>query len=171
MARTLRWGSLTLLVAGVLLLGRVADVQSFLSVSRRQQLLVTAALLAPQAAMARDGFTETSSGLQYKVLEEGTGPIPTSGQRIKADYTGWLDDFESERKFDSSRDRRQPLEFQVGIGKVIKGWDEALLSMKVGERRQIVVPPNLGYGNRNIGPIPAGSTLYFDVELKSIVTR
>ena len=59
----------------------------------------------------------------------------------------------------------------MGIGKVIKGWDEALLSMKVGERRQIVVPPNLGYGNRNIGPIPAGSTLYFDVELKSIVTR
>eukprot|EP00435_Cladocopium_sp_Y103_P031092 s701_g7.t2 len=149
---------------------RVADKakEGFLSVPRRQQLLVAAALLAPQAAMAREGFTETSSGLQYKVVQEGTGPIPTTGQRIKADYTGWLDDFESDRKFDSSRDRRQPLEFQVGIGKVIKGWDESLLSMKVGERRQIIVPPVLGYGNRGIGPIPPGSTLYFDVELKSI---
>ncbi|CAL1137850.1 unnamed protein product [Cladocopium goreaui] len=171
MARTLRWGGVVFLLAGALLIGRAADVQGFLSVPRRQQLLVAAAVLAPQAALAREGFTETSSGLQYKVIQEGTGPIPTTGQRIKADYTGWLDDFESDRKFDSSRDRRQPLEFQVGIGKVIKGWDESLLSMKVGERRQIIVPSNLGYGNRGIGPIPPGSTLYFDVELKSIVTR
>ncbi|CAE7204296.1 FPR2 [Symbiodinium natans] len=125
-------------------------------------------LVCPQA---KEGFTETSSGLQYKVLQEGSGENPTTGQMIAADYTGWLEDFESDKKFDSSRDRRQPLKFQVGIGKVIKGWDEALLDMKVGERRQIVVPPSLGYGSRSIGPIPAGSTLYFDVELKSIGAR
>ncbi|CAE7039834.1 FPR2 [Symbiodinium sp. CCMP2456] len=138
----------------------------------RRALLLGPLLLFPQAAFAaRDGFTETSSGLQYKVLQEGSGESPRTGQMIAADYTGWLEDFESEKKFDSSRDRRQPLKFQVGIGKVIKGWDETLLDMKVGERRQIIVPPGLGYGNRAIGPIPAGSTLYFDVELKSVGGR
>mmetsp|Transcript_119678 Transcript_119678/g.334042 ORF Transcript_119678/g.334042 Transcript_119678/m.334042 type:complete len:201 (-) Transcript_119678:147-749(-) len=125
--------------------------------------------VAVQPALAvREGFTETPSGLQFKVVKEGTGSSPQKGQRIAADYTGWLEDFESEKKFDSSRDRRQPLEFPVGVGKVIKGWDEALLDMKAGERRLIIVPPQIGYGNRAIGPIPAGSTLYFDVELRSI---
>ncbi|CAE8607923.1 unnamed protein product, partial [Polarella glacialis] len=85
-----------------------------------------------------------------------------------ADYTGWLDDFEGEKKFDSSRDRRKPLEFAVGTGRVIKAWDEALLQMKVGERRLIVCPAKIGYGAKQVGPIPPGSTLYFDVELKSV---
>ncbi|CAK9034100.1 FK506-binding protein 2 (Peptidyl-prolyl cis-trans isomerase) (PPIase) (Rotamase) [Durusdinium trenchii] len=152
---------------GGALLGGATFAQGVLGLRRALLIAPVVAGVAPQA----EGFTETPSGLQYKVLLDGDGPIPTTGQRIKADYTGWLDDFESDKKFDSSRDRRQPLEFQVGIGKVIKGWDEALLSMKVGERRQIIVPPQLGYGSRGIGPIPPGATLYFDVELKSIATR
>ncbi|CAK9083707.1 unnamed protein product [Durusdinium trenchii] len=168
---TRRVGGLVLLMAGALL-GGATFAQGVLGLRRALLIAPVVAGVAPQAARAaREGFTETPSGLQYKVLLDGDGPIPTTGQRIKADYTGWLDDFESDKKFDSSRDRRQPLEFQVGIGKVIKGWDEALLSMKVGERRQIIVPPQLGYGSRGIGPIPPGATLYFDVELKSIATR
>mmetsp|Transcript_28177 Transcript_28177/g.80829 ORF Transcript_28177/g.80829 Transcript_28177/m.80829 type:complete len:184 (+) Transcript_28177:64-615(+) len=126
------------------------------------------ALAAQPAFAVREGFTETPSGLQYKVVKEGTGTMPKKGERIAADYTGWLEDFESEKKFDSSRDRRQPLEFPVGVGKVIKGWDEALLDMKVGERRQIIVPPQIGYGSKAVGPLPPSSTLYFDVELRAI---
>merc|ERR1719382_1599020 len=135
--------------------------------------LALAGLVGGGAATAavREGFTETESGLQYKIVQEGDGAVPKKGQTIAADYTGWLDDFESDKKFDSSRDRRQPLQFPVGTGKVIKGWDEALLEMKVGERRLIVVPPSIGYGSRQVGPIPAGSTLYFDVELKRIGSR
>ncbi|CAJ1404149.1 unnamed protein product [Effrenium voratum] len=165
MARVQR--RLALLVTGAFLAAAL-DTESFALSRRLGAASAAAALLAPSAAQAREGFTETSSGLQYKVITEGSGPVPTKGVQIAADYTGWLEDFESEKKFDSSRDRRQPLQFPVGVGKVIKGWDEALLDMKVGERRQIVVPPSLGYGSRSIGPIPAGSTLYFDVELKSI---
>eukprot|EP00933_Yihiella_yeosuensis_P014635 TRINITY_DN13042_c0_g1_i1.p1 TRINITY_DN13042_c0_g1~~TRINITY_DN13042_c0_g1_i1.p1 ORF type:complete len:183 (+),score=42.73 TRINITY_DN13042_c0_g1_i1:72-620(+) len=147
------------------------------TVPRREALLLSSTVLpllgaaAPAFAAAREGFTETESGLQYKVIKEGTGDLPKRGAQIKADYTGWLDDFDSPAKFDSSRDRGRPLEFPVGTGKVIKGWDEALLNMNVGERRLIIVPPNIGYGNRKMGPIPPGSTLYFDVELKSIGRR
>uniref|UniRef100_A0A7S4QNX1 peptidylprolyl isomerase n=1 Tax=Alexandrium monilatum TaxID=311494 RepID=A0A7S4QNX1_9DINO len=125
--------------------------------------------VAVQPAFAvREGFSETPSGLQYKVVKEGTGAKPKKGEKIAADYTGWLDDFESEKKFDSSRDRRKPLEFPVGVGKVIKGWDEALLDMQVGERRQIIVPPQIGYGSKAVGPLPPSSTLYFDVEMRAI---
>ena len=76
---------------------------------------------------------------------------------------------ESEKLFDSSYDRRAPLTFAVGTGKVIKGWDEAVLSMKVGGKRRIIVPPELGYGANPKGPIPGGSTLYFDVELLKVL--
>ena len=89
---------------------------------------------------------------------------------MKAHYTGWLDDFESTKKFDSSRDRGRPFTFKVGAGQVIKGWDEAFSEMKVGERRRIILPSNLAYGDRGAGGvIPPKATLYFDVELLSIV--
>lgn len=129
----------------------------------------------PNVAVAADedlyaDFSTTESGLKYKVTKEGTGAIPTPGQTIKAHYTGWLDGFDSIKKFDSSRDRGRPLTFKVGVGQVIRGWDESLLGMKVGERRQIVIPPRLGYGDRGAGGIiPGGATLYFDVELLGIV--
>lgn len=108
----------------------------------------------------------TETGLQYEVLQEGAGAIPTKGQVVLAHYTGTL---ENGTKFDSSRDRGEPLEFPVGVGMVIAGWDEALMTMKKGERRKLIIPPKLGYGDREIpGVIPANSTLIFDVELVDI---
>lgn len=110
-------------------------------------------------------MTTTESGLQYTDIVEGTGATPTTGQRVKVHYTGTLQDG---TKFDSSRDRGQPFEFQIGVGQVIKGWDEGVGSMKVGGQRQLVIPPELGYGSRGIGPIPPNSTLLFDVELLGV---
>ena len=102
-----------------------------------------------QPALADDGdsyadFETTESGLKYKITKEGTGAIPEAGQTVKAHYTGWLDAFDSIKKFDSSRDRGRPFSFRVGAGQVIRGWDETFASMKVGERRQIIIPSRLG---------------------------
>ena len=131
--------------------------------------------LLPKPAFAEDSndpyadYTSTESGLKYKVTKEGTGAVPSPGQTVKAHYTGWLDGFDSIKKFDSSRDRGRPFTFRVGAGQVIRGWDETFLDMKVGERRNIVIPPRLGYGDRGAGGIiPGGATLYFDVELLAI---
>jgi peptidylprolyl isomerase len=115
-------------------------------------------------------FITTESGLQYKVLKEGTGATPQPGQTVKAHYTGWLDGFDSIKKFDSSRDRGRPFTFAVGRGQVIRGWDETFSTMQVGERRQIILPARLAYGDRGAGGIiPGGATLYFDVELLGIL--
>jgi peptidylprolyl isomerase len=115
-------------------------------------------------------FTTTESGLKFKVTKEGDGGIPQPGQTVKAHYTGWLEGFNSEKKFDSSRDRGRPFSFKAGGGQVIRGWDESVLSMKVGERRQIILPARLAYGDRGAGGvIPGGATLYFDLELLSIL--
>lgn len=111
-------------------------------------------------------FTATENGLKYKVLQEGNGTVPPTGTTVKVHYTGWLDGFDSIKKFDSSRDRNRPFTFRVGSGQVIRGWDETFASMSIGERRQIIIPPRLGYGDRGAGGIiPGGATLYFDVEL------
>jgi peptidylprolyl isomerase len=107
----------------------------------------------------------TASGLKYVDLVEGTGDSPQQGQTVEVHYTGTL---ENGKKFDSSRDRGQPFKFKIGVGQVIKGWDEGVGSMKVGGRRQLIIPPDLGYGARGIGPIPPNSTLVFDVELLGI---
>jgi len=126
----------------------------------------------PQVASADDysDYTTTDSGLKYFVTKEGDGAIPTSGQTVKTQYTGWLDGFGSEKKFDSSRDRGKPFTFKAGAGQVIRGWDESFTSMKVGERRNIIIPPRLGYGDKGAGGvIPGGATLYFDVELLNIL--
>ena len=89
---------------------------------------------------------------------------------VQAHYTGWLDGFDSLRKFDSSRDRGRPFTFAVGKGQVIRGWDEAFSQMQIGERRQIILPARLAYGDRGAGGIiPGGATLYFDVELLGIM--
>ena len=107
--------------------------------------------------------------MKYKVTAVGTGGVPPQGSTVRAHYTGWLDGFDSPKKFDSSRDRGRPFSFKVGAGQVIRGWDEAFSEMRVGERRQIVLPPSLGYGERGAGGIiPGGATLYFDVELLAI---
>ncbi|BAY22934.1 FKBP-type peptidylprolyl isomerase [Calothrix sp. NIES-2100] len=108
----------------------------------------------------------TPSGLKYVEINEGTGETPQRGQTVKVHYTGTLEDG---KKFDSSRDRGQPFSFKLGVGQVIKGWDEGLSTMKVGGRRQLIIPPELGYGARGAGGvIPPNATLNFDVELLGI---
>ena len=115
--------------------------------------------------VAEDGMTTTPSGLQYRDEAVGDGPEAKAGQNVSVHYTGTLQDGS---KFDSSRDRGQPLNFTLGVGQVIKGWDEGVQGMRVGGRRQLVIPPELGYGARGIGPIPPNSTLHFDVELMGV---
>ena len=111
----------------------------------------------------------TSSGLQITDTQVGTGASP-AGKTAVVHYTGWLfTTGQKGAKFDSSVDRGQPFEFPVGAGRVIKGWDEGVASMKVGGKRTLIVPPALGYGARGAGGvIPPNATLMFDVELLGV---
>ena len=112
----------------------------------------------------------TSSGLQMIDTKPGTGASPKQGQTAVVHYTGYLNDNGAKgKKFDSSVDRGQPFEFPVGAGRVIKGWDEGVASMKIGGKRTLIVPPQLGYGAAGAGGvIPPNATLIFDVELLGV---
>jgi peptidylprolyl isomerase len=108
----------------------------------------------------------TASGLQYQEITVGTGASPVRGKQVTVHYTGTL---VNGTKFDSSRDRNDPFTFIIGVGQVIKGWDEGVASMKVGGRRTLTIPADLGYGARGAGGvIPPNATLVFDVELLSV---
>jgi peptidylprolyl isomerase len=104
----------------------------------------------------------TASGLRYIDEVVGTGESPSAGRKVRVHYTGTLTDG---TKFDSSVDRGTPFEFVIGVGQVIKGWDEGVMSMRVGGKRKLIIPPALGYGPSGTGKIPPNSTLNFDVEL------
>jgi peptidylprolyl isomerase len=113
-----------------------------------------------------DDYTTTESGLKYYDFEEGSGDAPETGQQVVVHYTGWLEDG---TKFDSSLDRGTPFPFALGVGQVIPGWDEGVATMKVGGKRQLVIPAELAYGDGGAGDvIPPGATLIFEVELLEI---
>ena len=116
-------------------------------------------------------ITTTESGLQYEELSVGEGATASAGQNVTVHYTGWLrnDDGSAGAKFDSSKDRNDPFEFPLGAGHVIRGWDEGVQGMRVGGKRQLIIPSEMGYGARGAGGvIPPNATLIFDVELLGV---
>jgi FKBP-type peptidyl-prolyl cis-trans isomerase FkpA len=135
-------------------------------------IIVYALLRIPQSMPAAK--VTTSSGLQYVDLTVGNGDVAKTGDQVSVHYTGWLQnpDGSKGRKFDSSKDRRQPFQFSLGQGQVINGWDEGVQGMKVGGVRELIIPPALGYGQRGAGGvIPPNATLIFEVELLRVTHR
>jgi len=107
-------------------------------------------------------------GLQIEILKQGSGPEAQNNDDVSVHYVGRLED---QTVFDSSIERGETFTFTLGAGRVIKGWDLGVLSMKVGEKRKLIIPPDLAYGQRQMGPIPANSTLIFEVELFEIASN
>ena len=149
------------------------------ALSRPRSLLAAAlvaasgafAAIAPPAAAQAEGATMTTPlGLKITDTKVGTGAEPQKGQTVVVDYTGWLYvNGAKGAKFDSSLDRGYPFMFKLGLGEVIQGWDDGVATMKVGGKRTLVIPPNLGYGSRGAGGvIPPNATLIFDVELLGV---
>jgi len=145
-----------LLSAGALACGGSADRES-----RQASSGFSASLEVDTTAL-----TTTPSGLRYQDVTEGQGTEAAADRSVTVHYTGWLPNGE---KFDSSRDRNEPFSFTLGAGQVIAGWDEGVAGMKVGGRRKLVIPADLGYGTAGAPPaIPPGATLVFDVELLAV---
>ncbi len=138
-------------------------------------LVATAMLDRPAAAQDSKAkekkWTKTKTGLLYRDLKEGTGPAIKKGQTAVMEYTGWLwVDNAKGRSFDSSRKHGRPFPFELGAGQVISGWDEGVAGMKAGGKRELILPPELAYGEGGAGGglIPPNATLFFEVELKEI---
>jgi peptidylprolyl isomerase len=146
------------------------------TIIRTATAAVAAAVSTPLAVQMASAQTAgkkpmtTASGLQIIDSKEGTGATPKTGQTCVMHYTGWLyENGQKGKKFDSSVDRNEPFEFPIGQRRVIAGWDEGVASMKVGGKRTLIIPPELGYGARGAGgAIPPNATLMFDVELLAV---
>ena len=148
-------------------------MESHVKLSRRHILATALAFVGAKAsaAIAQTGKAmTTASGLQITDSKVGTGATPKAGQTCVMHYTGWLyQNGAKGQKFDSSVDRGQPFEFPIGQKRVIAGWDEGVATMKVGGKRTLVIPPELGYGARGAGGvIPPNATLIFEVELLDV---
>jgi len=118
------------------------------------------------AGAQSEKMVKTPSGLQYEDMVAGSGASPSPGKKVTVHYTGWLTDG---KKFDSSVDRNEPFVFQIGAGQVIPGWDEGVMTMKIGGKRKLIIPANLGYGAAGAGGvIPPNATLVFEVILLDI---
>lgn len=129
-------------------------------------IIIIALFTAYSFLYSQSDTVTTESGLKYIIVKEGKGKKAEVGKAVEVHYTGWLTDG---KKFDSSRDRGEPIEFTLGEGQVIKGWDEGIALMRVGGKMRLIIPPELAYGSRAVGDIiPANSTLIFDVELMSV---
>ncbi len=141
----------------------------FMAVSAFALAVIGSTIMSDPSSAAPNAVT-TSSGLQIIDTKTGTGASPRAGQTAVVHYTGWLyANGAKGQKFDSSVDRNEPFAFPVGQGRVIRGWDEGVASMKVGGKRTLIIPPQLGYGARGAGGvIPPNATLIFDVELLSV---
>jgi FKBP-type peptidyl-prolyl cis-trans isomerase FkpA len=143
------------------------------TISRRDALLALAAIATATSITATtkaQPVMTTPSGLKIIDTQPGTGASPKTGQTCVMHYTGWLyENATKGKKFDSSVDRNEPFAFKIGVGQVIAGWDEGVSTMKVGGKRTLIIPPELGYGARGAGgAIPPNATLIFDVELIGI---
>ena len=133
-------------------------------------LAATTGVLALSESADAQHVVTTPSGLKYIDTKVGTGPSPRTGQTCVMNYTGWLyEGGQKGAKFDSSLDRHEPFAFRIGMHQVIAGWDEGVATMKVGGKRTLIIPPDLGYGARGAGGvIPPNATLPFDVELLAV---
>merc|ERR1711974_333214 len=136
-------------------------------ISRHKMAVKSLAVILFTLAVASAEVKETESGLKVEYISkpDACDKVARNGDMLEMHYTGTLEDG---KKFDSSYDRSEPFKFQIGVGQVIKGWEEGVLGMCIGEKRRLVVPPELGYGAQGAGDIiPGGATLFFDVELVS----
>jgi FKBP-type peptidyl-prolyl cis-trans isomerase len=164
----MKLGSLGLAVAVVMLAAGCKEATQNSSSASQTGVGATVTGDAPAAATpdaAGGKVHKLASGLQYEDVVVGSGKMAEPGMNVSVHYTGWLND-EAKTKFDSSLDRGQPFQFQLGAGQVIQGWDEGVKGMRIGGKRKLTIPPDLGYGSRGAsGVIPPNATLLFDVEL------
>lgn len=152
-----------LVICAALLLVGAAACGGEKSQEQAQEPAATTPATAP--AVDTTAMTKTPSGLWYEDLEVGPGVAASSGDTVTVDYTGWI---LNGAKFDSSVDRGETYSFTLGAGRVIRGWDEGVVGMKVGGKRRLVIPPDLAYGAQGRPGIPPNSTLVFDVELLGV---